>query len=176
MAKGPRGKLTEEEKRFVVRRLAQFDSPKEAVEALKEEFRVQISPQAAEHYDPNKRAGRRLAVHLRELFEQSRKKFIDYIDVHVPHANKSVRIRKLARAADAFENVKNYMGMARMLEQLAREVGGTYTNRTELTGRDRGPIKFQDIDSMTDDQVDAEIRRILGIESVDVHPAPESTQ
>ena len=81
-----------------------------------------------------------MAKHLRDLFEQSRKSFLDYIDAHVPHANKAVRVRKLARAADAFENSKNYLAMAAMLERIAKEVGNAYTNRREFTGKDGGAL------------------------------------
>ncbi len=51
------GKLKDEHKAFLVQRLAVFDSPKQAAEALKAEYRVEISPQGAEAYDPEKRAG-----------------------------------------------------------------------------------------------------------------------
>ena len=82
-------------------------------------------------------------------------------------------VARLARAADAFEKNKNYLGMARMLEQLAREMGNAFSNRRELTGRKRGPIQFEDIDGMTDEAIDQELRQIFGIKDADVHPAPE---
>ena len=51
------GKLKDEHKAFLVQRLAVFDTPKQTAEALKTEYRVEISPQEAEAYDPEKRAG-----------------------------------------------------------------------------------------------------------------------
>ncbi len=51
------GKLKDEHKAFLVQRLAVFDTPKQTAEALKTEYRVEISPQGAEAYDPEKRAG-----------------------------------------------------------------------------------------------------------------------
>ena len=126
-----------------------------------------------ERYDPHKHAGRRIAQRWKDLFEFARKAFLDDVVAQVPHAHKSVRIKKLARASDAFEKSKNYMAMARMLEQIAKEVGNVHTNRREFTGKDRGPIQFEDIDGMTDEAIDQELRQIFGIKDADVRPAPE---
>ena len=52
------------------------------------------------------------------------------------------------------------MAMARMLEQIAKEVGGVHSNRHEITGRDRGPIQFAEVSSMTDEQIEAELEAI----------------
>ena len=51
--------------------------------------------------------------------------------------------------------------MARMLEQIAKEVGNVHTNRHEFTGKDAGPIKFQNIDDMTDEQINLELKQIF---------------
>ncbi len=40
-------------------------------------------------------------------------------------------------------------------------MGGSFTNRREFTGRDAGPIKFQDVETMTDDQIRQELEQIL---------------
>ena len=167
--KGPRRRLKEAEKRFVTQRLAQCESPKEAAEALKVEFGVEISPQSVEHYDPNKRAGAGLARHLQALFEETRKRFLKYIDVHVPEANKAVRILYLARASRAFKDNKNYVAMADMFERIAKELGNVHSNRREITGKHGGPVKFQDVDMMTEEQVDNELRK-YGFDP-DVHPS-----
>ena len=52
-----KGKLTDEQKAFVVQAVACFDSPKTVADALKKEFGVIVSPQVVECYDPTKRAG-----------------------------------------------------------------------------------------------------------------------
>ena len=72
-------------------------------------------------------------------------------------------------AANAFKASKNYLAMARMLEQIAKEVGNVHTNRHEFMGKDGGAIKFQDVGDMTDEQLDEELRR-YGIDP-DVHRA-----
>ena len=156
------GKLKDEHKAFLVQRLAVFDSPKQAAEALKAEYRVEISPQGAEAYDPGKRAGRRLSKLWRELFETIRERFLDRID-EIPESHKAVRVKMLARAANNFESRGNYLAMANLLEKIAREMGGAFTNRRELTGKGAGPIQFEDVNNMTDDEIDQELRRLLNV-------------
>jgi hypothetical protein len=69
------------------------------------------------------------------------------------------------------------MAMADMLERIAKEVGNVHTNRRELTGRDRGPIKYSEVDDMTDDEIDRELRQLLNIkDDADVYPAPKRKQ
>ena len=154
------GKLKYEHKAFLVQRLAVFDSPKQAADALMAEFRIELTPQGAEAYDPTKHAGRRLSERWLVLFESIRERFLDRLD-EMPESHKAVRVKILARAADSFESCGNYMAMARMLEQIAREMGGVFTNRREFTGKDRGPIEYQDVETMTDEQIDQELEQIL---------------
>lgn len=160
MTKRQKKRLTDVEKAFVVQELACFGSPKEVAETLMEECAVQLAPQNIERYDPNKRAGQNLAQKWRELFEHTRNAFLDHVEKAVPHAHKAVRIKKLARAADAFENGKNYYGMANMLERIAKEMGNVHTNRREFTGKDRGPIQVESVANMTDEQIDTELTRL----------------
>ncbi|MEQ9131085.1 MAG: DUF2280 domain-containing protein [Salinisphaeraceae bacterium] len=161
MAARKRGKLKDEHRHFVVQRLACFDTPKEVAEALRDEHGVEISPQSVEAYDPNKRAGRDLAQKWRDLFEKTRADFQDNLEKYVPEASKVVRVRHLAHAARAFKGRGNYVGMADMMERIAKEVGNVHTNRRELTGKDGGPIKTAHSD-LTDDQLDERLAKIMG--------------
>lgn len=151
--KSTRTKLTEQQKAFVVQRLACWDSPKEVSEALMEEHGVKLAPQNIEAYDPNKRAGRNLAKKWRELFESSRKVFLNDIHTHVPEANKAVRIRQLAHAARAFKGRGNYLGMADMLERIAKELGNVHSNARVIKGDKDHPLAVEYSD-ITPDQVD----------------------
>jgi len=174
MAKS-RGKLTDVHRAFLVRELACFASPTESVNALKAQFGVDVSIQAAEHYDPTKWAGKRGAKKWAELFAMARQAFIEQVQESIPLAHRSVRIKKLANAANTFEKQKNYIGMARILEQIAKEVGNVHTNRHEFTGKDGGPIQYQDTSDMTDEQIIDELRE-LGVDASKIHPAPKATQ
>ena len=46
----------------------------------------------------------------------------------------------------------------------------------EYTGKDGGAIKYQDVETMTDEQIDQELKQIFGIKDADVHKAPDSEQ
>ena len=49
--KSHKPKLEDVHRAFLVREMACFSGPAEAAEALKEVFDVEITPQAAQHYD-----------------------------------------------------------------------------------------------------------------------------
>ena len=168
-------KLKDHHRAFLVREFACFATPMEAADALREEYGVEIAPQSAQHYDATSGAGSDAAKKWHDLFDVSRQAFLDDVKNRVPHAYKAVRIKKLARASDAFERQKNYMAMARMLEQIAKEVGNVHTNRHEFTGKDGGAIKFQDVGDMTDEQIADELRS-YGIDPANVHPPNETKQ
>jgi len=168
-------KLNDIHRAFLVREFACFASPKEASEALRDEYGVEIAPQSAQHYDATSGAGSDAAKKWHDLFDVSREAFLDDVKARVPHAYKAVRIKKLARASDAFERQKNYMGMARILELIAKEVGGVHTNRREITGKDGGPIRYQDTETMTDEQIIQELAE-LGVDASLIHPPPKTKQ
>ncbi len=175
--KSHKPKLEDVHRSFLVLEFSCFSTPTEAARALKQEFGIEISPQGAQHYDVTSGAGARAAKKWHDLFDVSRQAFLEEVQSSIPLAHKAVRIKELARAANTFKASKNYMAMARMLEQIAKECGNVHTNRHEFTGKDRGPIKYQDVETMTDEQISAELRQIFGIDAdADVHPAPESEQ
>ena len=156
MTKLNRTRLTDAAKTFVVQRLACFGSPKEVSEALMEEYGVQLAPQNVEAYDPRKRAGQHLSPKWRELFEHTRQAFLDYVEDNVPLANKAVRVRELADAAMRLKARGNDLGMADMLERIAKEMGNVHMNWREPGARSRGE---PDVNQMTKEEVLAELRK-----------------
>lgn len=153
-------KLTNEHKAFLVQRLACWDSPKEAAEALKAEHGITITPQGAEAYDPNKRAGRSLAKQWRQLYAETRERFLKNLE-DIPEANKPVRIRQLAKMARSAQARGNYPLAANLLEQIAKEVGGSFTNKREVSGPDGKPVQLQDVGALTDEQINAQLAQLL---------------
>ncbi len=130
-----KGKLSVEVQTFVVQSLACFDSPSVVVAAVKQEYGETITRQAVEGYDPNKRAGRALAAKWRALFDETRKAFLeDTSKIAISH--RAVRLRALQRMAEKAEGQGNMVLAASLMEQAAKEVGDSYTNRRELTGKD----------------------------------------
>ncbi len=133
--------LPDEIKRFIVMRLACWDTPSQVAEAVKDEFEIVVSRQRVHVYDPTKKAGSELSDGLKKLFIATRKKFLDDTS-EIGIAHKSVRLRMLDRAARKAETIGNYMGMAELCERAAKEVGEAYTNKHkhELTGKDGKPL------------------------------------
>jgi hypothetical protein len=131
----PNPKYSDEVKTRIVQSLACFDSPSVVAKAIKAEFGVDISSQAVEAYDPNKVAGKKLSSRFRQLFDETRKAFLeDTSKIAISH--RAVRLRALQRMAEKAENGGNMVLAASLMEQAAKEVGDSYTNRRELTGKD----------------------------------------
>jgi len=136
MAKEP---LNNEAKTFIVQALACFDSPLTVAKAVKEELGIEVTRQHVEAYDPTKRAGATVAKRWKELFEATRKTFLeDTSTIGISH--RSVRIRSLQRYAALAEKQGNLRLAAELMEQAAKEMGDAYTNRRILTGKDGNPL------------------------------------
>lgn len=134
--------LSDDIKRCIVQALACFDTPSQVAKAIKAEFGVDVSPQQCEAYQPGKKAAAKLSDKWRMLFEETRKAFLeDTSQVGISH--RAVRLRALSRMAAKAEERGNIVVAAQLLEQAAKEVGDSYTNRQkhEVTGKDGGPIQ-----------------------------------
>jgi len=138
MAFEPR--LSDEIKTFIVQALACFDTPTTVVDAVKREFDETISRQLVEVYDPSKKASARLGKKWRALFDETRKAFLeDTSAIGISH--RAVRLRALDRMAGKAEGKGNMVLAASLMEQAAKEMGESYTNRREVTGKNGGPIE-----------------------------------
>lgn len=130
-----KGKLDVAVQTFVVQSLACFDGPGVVAEAVRKEFGQTIARQSVEAYDPNKKAGAKLAQRWRVLFAETRKAFLESTaEIGISH--RTVRLRALQRMATAAEDRGNMPLAAQLLEQAAKEMGNAFTNRHELTGKD----------------------------------------
>lgn len=132
-------KLTDEARTFVVQSLACFDAPSVVKANVKKEFGLDVTAQSVEAYDPTKRAGVKLSAKWKALFEATRKGFLeDTSSIAISH--RAVRLRALQRMAEKAESMSNMALAAQLHEQAAKEVGDSYTNRRELTGRGGAPL------------------------------------
>jgi hypothetical protein len=137
-----KGKLSEEVKTFIVQSLACFDTPSIAVDTVRKEFGETITSQSVEGYDPTKRAGSNLTEKWKLLFEETRKTFLeDTATIAISH--RAVRLRALQRMAEKAENQGNMVLAASLMEQAAKEVGESYTNRRQISGPDGGPVEVR---------------------------------
>ncbi|WP_175776625.1 DUF2280 domain-containing protein [Burkholderia anthina] len=135
-------KLSDDAKSLIVRRLACYDTPKQVADAVKEEFEIDVSRQQCAAYDPTKHSGRSLGEKWRLVFEETRRSFLADA-AQVPIANLAVRLRRLERILVEAEKRGNAVLVLQALEQAAKEVGGTFTNkqRHEHAGPNGAPIQ-----------------------------------
>lgn len=155
--------LTGEVKVFIVERLACFEAPTQVQRAVKQEFGVDVSLPRLTAYDPNKAAGQRLSKPLREVFVSTRKRFLEDT-ASIPLVHRPYRLRVLQRQLEKADATGNAAMVMQLLEQAAKEVGGMFTNRRELTGKDGSPLH-----AMSDDQLAAAFSALDPIEAAAVY-------
>lgn len=132
-------KLSEAEKRFIVQALACYDTPTQVVDAVKEEFGTVLDRGHVGCYDPTKVAGKQLAKKWRDLFEETRKRFRKEV-AEIPIADQAYRLRQLQRMLQDAMSRKNVVLASQLLEQAAKEAGGAFSNRREISGPNGGPV------------------------------------
>lgn len=130
--------LKEPVKIFIVQSLACRDTPQEVADAVKQEFKIEIERQQVAAYDPTKSRGKDLSKKFVELFNKTRADF-DAGLIDIPIANKHYRLKQYQKQLE--RNVKNVVMSLKILEQAAKDVGGQFTNRQEITGKDGKPIE-----------------------------------
>lgn len=148
--------LKKEVKLFIVRSLARFNTPTETAELVNQDYGVQVTKQQCEKYDPTKRAGVNLSEEFRKEFELARADFLEKPQ-NIPIANLSVRLQRLEN--QYIKHSKNRIGALAILKQAAEDVGGKYTNKTEVTGAGGGPIQNENVTYVTATKED--VRRAI---------------
>ena len=91
--------LKEPVKIFIVQSLACFDTPQQVVDAVRQEFRVEIERQQVASYDPTKATCRNMSKKLKDLFHKTRSDFKTNV-FGIPLANKAVRLSELQKIYD----------------------------------------------------------------------------
>lgn len=122
-------RLKKEVQTYIVRSLAQFNTPQETADLVKEEFKIEVTRQQCEAYDPTKRIGKDLSQSLKKEFEETRKSYLD-APKNIPIANQTVRLEVYQRLIN---KAKSPMMALKILKQAAEEMGGKYTNKTDVT-------------------------------------------
>lgn len=131
--------LTDAAKRFIVQALACYDTPTQVAEAVNEEFGFSLPRQQIAKYDPTKVSGAQLAQKWRDLFASTRERFRKEVS-EIPIADQAYRLRTMQRLLDESIRRKNVVLASQLLEQAAKESGGMFTNKRELSGPNGGPI------------------------------------
>lgn len=127
-------RLSEAAQIFAVTELASFRPLSEVMEALKNDFGVEIARQSVQRYDPTTYAGQSLNEKLKALFHATRKLWLEETS-NIAIAGRAGRLRRLERMADKAENMNN-LGMAKdIVKQAAEEMGDVFTNKRTLDGK-----------------------------------------
>ena len=147
--------LKEPVKIFIVQALACRDTPQEVAEAVKQEFKIELDRRQCASYDPTKPAGQNLSKKFVQLFEETRKKFDEGL-IDIPIANKHFRLKQYQKQLE--RNAKNTVMSLKILEQAAKDVGGQFTNRQEITGKDGQALQTTVVQA-TQAQVDEAVRK-----------------
>ena len=129
--------LSESVKIFIVQALACRDTPQEVVTLVKQEYDIEVTRSQCQNYDPTKYSGRNLSKKFVQLFNETREKF-DAGLIDIPIANKHFRLKQYQKQLE--RNAKNTVMSLKILEQAAKDVGGQFTNRQELTGKNGEPL------------------------------------
>ena len=133
--------LKEPVKMFIVQSLACFETPQQVVEAVKQEYKIEITRQQVALYDPTKVAGRNLSKKLKDLFERTRKDFRENVE-DIAIANKAFRLSELQKMYD--DSGRNKRAKQNLLKQAFQETDARITKQ-EITGKDGGPIQQESI-------------------------------
>ncbi|MCC9162854.1 DUF2280 domain-containing protein [Alcaligenes sp. MMA] len=136
--------LSEAAKRFIVQALACYDTPTQVAEAVKEEFGIDVPRNQVGQYDPTKVSGKDLAKKWCDLFWDTRKKFRDEVS-EIPIADQAFRLRQLHRMLNDAMKRKNVVLASQLLEQAAKETGGMFTNKRELSGPGGKPMEHRTV-------------------------------
>lgn len=142
--------LKEPVKIFIVQALACRDTPQEVADLVKQEFNLVIDRSQIALYDPTKQRGKNLSKKFVELFNQTRADF-DAGLIDIPIAQKYYRLKQYQKHLE--KNARNTVMSLNIMKQAAQDLGGQFTNRQELTGKDGEPLM-----GISDDELNKRIK------------------
>lgn len=149
--------INDEVKRFIVQALARYDGVTEVVRQVKEEYGIVVTKQQVSAYHPERYVARALSEKWKVIFAETRKSFLEKVG-DIPIANQAVRLHKLSQLIDTAMSRGNASLAAQLIEQASKEIGGAFTNRREMTGKNGAPlIPQKSAQEMTDDELAAYI-------------------
>ena len=120
--------LTDQQKLFIVERLACFYSPKQVRKEFAEEFKTEIGNQQVCFYDPFTVAGRRMDAKWKEIFTEVRTRYLEETS-DVPITDQRYRFLKLYRLAE--EHADNPGMILKIFRFVAMEQGGVFNRQQE---------------------------------------------
>jgi hypothetical protein len=130
--------IAHEVRAFIVTHLACYETPTAVAKAVKEAYDIVLNRSTIAHYHPES-TGARLAPEWVDLFHEMRATFKARMR-EVPIADRAYRMWRLQQILDREDDRGNLAGARDALEQAAKEEGGAFTNKRELTGENGAPI------------------------------------
>ncbi|KIG09818.1 Protein of unknown function DUF2280 [Burkholderia sp. MR1] len=128
--------LSKEQKVFVVRALAQFDTPTIVARKLKAVYDIDVPTAQIMLYDPTTITGRTLTKSLRLIFDDSRKNYLDN-EQKIGIANRTHRMSLCDEAANIARERGDTKGMLRAAAEAERIKGGYWIKDQTAGG---GPV------------------------------------
>lgn len=134
-------KLKKEHKELIVISLAHNFEPTEVQRMLKDRCDVEVELNQISYYNPDLNSSAQLSKTWRELYHHKKDQYKDEVLSHET-AHKAYRIGMLEKAAKEYQKKGNYMAMASMLEQIAKEVGGVFEGKVPEGGSGNSVTNF----------------------------------
>jgi hypothetical protein len=125
------GKLTEEQREYVVHRLAAYDPPSAVQRGLLEEFGVDVTRSSIQLYNPTKRAGARLGEKWKALFHATREA-LHRRSAEIGASHVLVRIRWREHMALEAMEAGNFPLANDILDRIAEEVGNMHAGANDV--------------------------------------------
>lgn len=153
-------KLKAEHKRYLVERLACYETPTEAAIALADTFGVVVERSHVAYYDAGRVSVRsKLAADLVALFDETRARFRDATE-DIAVAQRTYRLRVLDRIV---RDERSPVLRMQAMEQAAKECGDVFTNRRDVTTAGRPlPGPLPDLSALSSDELMREYRERTG--------------
>lgn len=173
------GELEFKHKVFIVQQLACDKTLPEIVEAVKEQYDIEISRQAVHYYNPLR--NEKLDEELARIFHETRAK-IKEGTLEVPCSSQTYRLMMLQSLIDKANRRGQSTVVAKLLEQAAKEIGGFYSSK-EDDGSLLNNLNSRDLaQSMLNNLIiqghSAEVAKqtliTLGVDERDLSPLPIS--
>jgi hypothetical protein len=122
--------LTDDQKSFIVKGFARFESGPEICRAFKEKYGVELPTPRAAQYNcggPSFKGAQK----WQELFIATRRHFLDSAE-DIGITNKTFRLQSLHKLHAVAMDKRNVKMACEILEQAAKEMGEVFTNKREI--------------------------------------------
>ena len=165
--------LSEEQKAFLVTSWARYVPGPEIARAFFERFGDRIDLRKVHAYNPDGNSGKAL-LKWRKLHADTRAAFLDDVKA-IPISHAGYRLNQLQDMFAIARAKSNFQQAAQLLEQAAREAGGAFTNKREVSGNlkvedDRPPIDAAEQRALLVAALEDALRAGAGVQSAQAQP------